>query len=129
MSEFDDLANEVAVPEMMQVFGERDAVVLLLAGQEYHLPAIVVAVRHEAEFDAQRGDFTKRQLREIRVPTASLTDEGITTLPERCAVRIGGVEWAHDVSLTQWNEQFVTIGLRRDVLSRMSTGERNTGAV
>lgn len=126
--------------ELHKHFGELDdtgeelseeAITLLDVGNEDEmpLPAILSAVRYEPVYDPATGEEHKIMRRTAKVLPSEFTDYEITQLPIRFEARIGEETWVHDPTQTDWGTMFVTIGLKRDMLSRLKTQERNGGAV
>lgn len=123
-SEFDILMGDVGAPELMRNFGAQGRVTLRIGALEISLEATIGAETYQHSID-QHGDTYKSIAKTVVVRTADLIAGGVTSLPEICHVSIGDEEWPHDVGTTQWNDTFVTIGLRRDVLQRIKTQEMN----
>ncbi len=125
-----------AAAKVFDLFGERDefgelkpSVILRIGADEYPLTAIFGEKRYEKTYSPIQNEEQKSIRWNIQVPTAEMTVHGIAQLPARCEVEIADEVWSHDVAETTWEETYVTISLKRTVLSRLNTQERNGGAV
>lgn len=122
--------------KVFDLFGERDehgelvpSVVLKIDADEYPLTAIFGEKRYEVVYSPAQNAELKSIRWSATVPTAEMTAHGLSQLPVRCEVVIADEVWSHDVAETTWEETYVTISLKRTVLSRLNTQERNGGAV
>lgn len=122
--------------KVFDLFGERDefgalspSVVLKIEAESYPLTAIFGEKRYEVVYSPVQNAELKNIRWSIQVPTAEMTAHGLSQLPVRCEVEIADDVWSHDVAETTWEETYVTISLKRTVLSRLNTQERNGGSV